>query len=177
MNLTGKHTLSESQVNFESNSQNPHEGQIASVTGDDEQTFIASQTISEKETMTPNDSLKNAFTEDHNCCESSGRPCQSSQSPSQNVASPSLMQEEAPEKQKLEVKRHKSFKSQDRPRPFLCTYENCGKSYFKASQLKEHMNTHTGEKPFICDVKWCKKKYTYSRDLYRHKKWHSKEHL
>jgi hypothetical protein len=35
-------------------------------------------------------------------------------------------------------------------RPFACTYDGCGKTFFASGQLKDHTRSHTGEKLAQC---------------------------
>ncbi|XP_233437.2 Krueppel-like factor 17 isoform X3 [Rattus norvegicus] len=59
-------------------------------------------------------------------------------------------------------------------RPYVCSYDDCGKAYTKRSHLVSHLRKHTGEKPYICDWKGCKWRFFRSDELGRHKRIHTR---
>lgn len=63
----------------------------------------------------------------------------------------------------------------DNKRRYVCTYENCTKSYGKSSHLRSHLTWHTGIKPFVCKEPCCGKGFTRSDELNRHIRTHTGE--
>ncbi|XP_028640541.1 Krueppel-like factor 17 [Grammomys surdaster] len=59
-------------------------------------------------------------------------------------------------------------------RPYVCSYDNCGKAYTKRSHLVSHQRKHTGEKPYACDWKGCTWRFFRSDELGRHKRIHTR---
>ncbi|KAL6624776.1 hypothetical protein ACP70R_032097 [Stipagrostis hirtigluma subsp. patula] len=50
---------------------------------------------------------------------------------------------------------------------FLCSYDNCGKTFVDVSALRKHAHVH-GEKQYICQEPGCGKKFADSSKLKRH---------
>ncbi|KAL0867864.1 hypothetical protein ABMA27_008554 [Loxostege sticticalis] len=52
--------------------------------------------------------------------------------------------------------------------PYVCDRKDCGKKYFKKSDLDRHIRYHNGERPYSCDI--CKKKFQQISHMRRHEK-------
>jgi uncharacterized Zn-finger protein len=70
-----------------------------------------------------------------------------------------------------------SFNATSRARNFQCKYPECNKSYLKASHLKQHIRSHTGEKPYKCTWHNCQWQFTRSDELTRHYRKHTGMYL
>lgn len=57
------------------------------------------------------------------------------------------------------------------PARFQCHF--CSRNYTRAFNLRNHENTHTGERPFLCSV--CGQSFTRSHDRKTHEKLHTGE--
>uniref|UniRef100_A0A182SJC3 C2H2-type domain-containing protein n=1 Tax=Anopheles maculatus TaxID=74869 RepID=A0A182SJC3_9DIPT len=66
----------------------------------------------------------------------------------------------------LEESKQLTYSSKDRKYP--CKWPGCGKTYIKASHLKVHQRSHTGELPFECSWTGCRQRFARSETLNRH---------
>lgn len=70
----------------------------------------------------------------------------------------------------------RSRSSTPRPKPYFCTFENCGKAFTRPCRLQEHVRSHTNERPFACPEVECGKRFFRSTHLSHHvKSAHSNE--
>ncbi|KAJ5854277.1 Zinc finger C2H2 [Penicillium rubens] len=58
-------------------------------------------------------------------------------------------------------------------RPYHCNVKDCNKSFIQRSALTVHTRVHTGEKPYICAHEWCQRAFSDSSSLARHRRIHT----
>ncbi len=58
---------------------------------------------------------------------------------------------------------------------FKCHSIECNKEFWTQYDLKEHMNTHTGNKPYVCEWPGCEKRFATNTYLHIHKRYHINE--
>ncbi|CAD6273330.1 unnamed protein product [Miscanthus lutarioriparius] len=58
---------------------------------------------------------------------------------------------------------------------YICTEPNCGKKFVDSSKLKRHYLTHTGQKDFVCPHPGCGKAFSLDFNLRSHLKTHALE--
>lgn len=63
----------------------------------------------------------------------------------------------------VQLSRHKQLYHKPK---FKCEFSECEKSYITKALLRQHMNTHTGNRNHICHL--CEKAYFKMKDLQRH---------
>ncbi|KAK3599510.1 hypothetical protein CHS0354_006639 [Potamilus streckersoni] len=57
---------------------------------------------------------------------------------------------------------------EDKKEVFVCSFENCLKTFTKRNRLVIHIRTHTGERPYACSIFGCDKRYSRPAHLTRH---------
>ncbi|KNC98246.1 uncharacterized protein SPPG_06645 [Spizellomyces punctatus DAOM BR117] len=59
-----------------------------------------------------------------------------------------------------------------RIRKYVCSFENCGKSFTTSGHLTRHMRSHASVKPFACAVPGCTSRFTRQDNMMAHYRQH-----
>eukprot|EP00056_Hartaetosiga_gracilis_P006813 m.101073 g.101073 ORF g.101073 m.101073 type:complete len:567 (-) comp12566_c0_seq2:220-1920(-) len=81
--------------------------------------------------------------------------------------------ETLPPYMKMKKRKTRVPRNDHRERPFVCTFEGCGKRYIKRSHLKCHMLSHSDERPYVCTHSGCRWAFARADELKRHMRSHT----
>ncbi|WP_162789898.1 C2H2-type zinc finger protein [Cardinium endosymbiont of Sogatella furcifera] len=70
---------------------------------------------------------------------------------------------------------HTGTKCYSADRPFICTFQQCEKTFKTKANLTQHNKCHSEDKPFICTFQQCEKTFKTKVNLTQHNKCHSED--
>ncbi|KAI8364408.1 hypothetical protein BD560DRAFT_298947, partial [Blakeslea trispora] len=79
--------------------------------------------------------------------------------------------DKCPRNKKPFLKRHKMhnhMRTHTGEKPFVCTVDNCNKTFSRPDSLATHVKTHSDVRPYFCTFPECRKAYFHSRSLRKH---------
>ncbi|XP_029657197.1 zinc finger protein ZIC 4-like [Octopus sinensis] len=62
-------------------------------------------------------------------------------------------------------------------KPFICTFDGCGRRFANSSDRKKHSHVHITNRPYFCKYKRCKKSYTHPCSLRKHLRMHEETEI